>query len=68
MITKYSHYNKQIIMAQICSYKVLFTKDLRSGVEQFLALIEELEVHTSDIIVVSYFLLFHLFVIQMFNL
>lgn len=37
---KYNGHNKYTIMAQICSYTILFTNNLRSGVEQFITLIE----------------------------
>jgi len=42
LIAKYTgHNNKWTIMAQICSYTILFLNNLRSGIEQFIMLIEQ---------------------------
>lgn len=41
LISKYDGLNKSKIIAQLCSYTILFTKDLRSGVEEFMKLIEQ---------------------------
>lgn len=60
MVTKYNGYNRLKIMAQICSYTILFTNNLRNGVEQLLLLIDEAELHTNDFIIVSYFKLFYI--------
>jgi len=54
MVPKYNGCNRLKIMAQICSYNILFTNDLRTSVEQFLALIEEPEIVSSDFIIVSH--------------
>lgn len=63
MIPKYDGCNRLKIMAQICSYNILFTNDLRTSVEQFLALIKESEVLTSDFIIVSNTYFYFFFII-----
>lgn len=42
-------------MAQICSYTILFTNDLKTGVKHFMKLIEQPGVVDSDLITVSIF-------------
>lgn len=54
LIPKYNEYDRWKIIAQICSYTILFTKNLRASAEQFLVLIEEFNISSSDLIV-SYF-------------
>ncbi|XP_001944436.2 uncharacterized protein LOC100160066 [Acyrthosiphon pisum] len=41
LISKYDGLDKSKIMAQLCSYIILFTNNLRSGVEEFIKLIEQ---------------------------
>lgn len=53
MIVKFSGFDKTKIMAQICSYTILFTNDLRTGVEQFMMLIEQPGIVNSKLITVS---------------
>lgn len=55
MVNKYNGYSRLKIMAQICSYTILFTNNLKNGVKQLLLLIEEAELHSDDFIIVSYF-------------
>ncbi|XP_026806570.1 uncharacterized protein LOC113549459 [Rhopalosiphum maidis] len=40
LISKYNGLDKSKIIAQLCSYIILFTNNLRSGVEEFIKLIE----------------------------
>lgn len=61
MVPKYNGCNRLKIMAQICSYNILFTNDMRTSVEQFLALIEEPEIVFSDCVIVSHTYLIFLF-------
>jgi len=56
LLSKYDGIDKSKIMAQLCSYSILFKNDLRSGIEQFIKLIEQSEIVTHDIITVSIFL------------
>lgn len=53
MVNKYNGYNRLKIMAQICSYTILFTNNLKNGVKQLLLLIEEAELYSNDFIIVS---------------
>lgn len=55
MVNKYNGHNRLKIMAQICSYTILFTNNLKNGVKQLLLLIEEAKLHSNDFIIVSYF-------------
>lgn len=50
LLPKYNKNCKREIMAQICSYTLLFTKNFRAGVEQFLVLIGDQTVFTSDLV------------------
>jgi len=56
LLSKYDGLDKSKIMAQLCSYAILFKNDLRSGIEQFIKLIEHSEIVNNDIITVSIFL------------
>jgi len=51
LFPKYNENGKWKIMAQMCSYTILFTNNFRAGVEQFLALIGEPTVSASNLIV-----------------
>lgn len=42
-------------MAEICSYTLLFTNNLKAGIEQFVKLIEHPEIVNTDLITVSIF-------------
>lgn len=55
LFPKYNENDRWEIMAQICSYTILFTNNLRAGVEQFLALIGEPTISASDLVIVSFF-------------
>jgi hypothetical protein len=50
LLTKYDGLDKSKILAQLCSYTILFKNNLRSGVEQFIQLIEQSEIVSNDII------------------
>jgi len=54
LLPKYNKNGKWEIMAQICSYTILFTNKFRAGVEHFLFLIGEPTVSTSDLVIVSF--------------
>lgn len=54
LLDKFDGLDKLKIMAQICSYTVLFTKNLKAGVEQFVQLIEHPEIVNNDLIKVSF--------------
>ncbi|XP_060853539.1 uncharacterized protein LOC132931653 [Rhopalosiphum padi] len=51
LLPKYNKNGKWEIMAQICSYTILFTNKFRAGVEHFLFLIGEPTVSTSDLVI-----------------
>ena len=53
LFPKYNENGKCEIMAQICSYTLLFTNNFRAGVEQFLVLIGESTISTRDLVIVS---------------
>lgn len=53
LVAKLSGFDKIKIMAQICSYTILFTNNLKTGVEQFMTLIEQPGIVNSDLIIVS---------------
>lgn len=53
LIANYNGHDKLKIMAQICSYTILFKKNLRAGVEQFISLIEQPGISTDHLITVS---------------
>jgi len=55
LFSKYNENDKWKIIAQICSYTILFTNNFRTGVEQFLELIGEPTISTSDLVTVSFF-------------
>lgn len=52
LISKYDGFDKLKIIAQLCSYTVLFTSNLRSGVEEFIKLIEQPGIANNFIITV----------------
>jgi len=56
LISKYNGLDKSKIIAQLCSYLILFTNNLKSGVEEFIKLIETPGMANKDIITVSIFL------------
>lgn len=58
LASKYDGLDKSKIIAQLCSYTILFTKNLRTGVEQFIRLIEQPGITNHDIITVSIFFKF----------
>ncbi|KAL4131160.1 hypothetical protein QTP88_008504 [Uroleucon formosanum] len=51
LLSKYDGIDKLKIMAQLCSYTILLENNLRSGVEQFIKLIEQSEIINNDIII-----------------
>lgn len=55
LASNYRGYLKCAIMAEICSYTLLFTNNLRTGVEKFITLIEQPEIVNSSLITVSIF-------------
>lgn len=54
LVSKYKH-DKWKIMAQICSYTILFSNNFRASIEQFLLLIKEPGISTSELMVIFYF-------------
>lgn len=50
---KYNGHNRLNILAQICSYTILFKNNFKAGVEQFLVFIEEPTISNKDLIIVS---------------
>jgi len=56
LIPKYDGLDKSKIMAQLCSYKILFTDNLKSGVEEFIKLIEQPGIANNFIITVRMFI------------
>lgn len=52
-MVKFDGFDKTKIMAQICSYTILFTKNLKTGVEQFMTVIEQPGIVNSDLVTVS---------------
>jgi len=52
ILPKYNENGKWKIMAQMCSYTILFTNNLRSGVEEFIKLIEQPGIANNFIITV----------------
>lgn len=53
LVSKYKH-DRWKIMAQICSYTILFTNNFRAGIEQFLLLIKEPGISASELMVIFY--------------
>jgi hypothetical protein len=53
MLNESNGRDKVIIMAQICSYTILFANNLRAGVEQFMVLLEEPKINNDHLIIVS---------------
>ncbi|KAL4120061.1 hypothetical protein QTP88_012804 [Uroleucon formosanum] len=51
LFSKYNQNGKLKIMAEMCSYTILFTNNFRAGVEQFLALIGEPTIAASDLVI-----------------
>lgn len=56
LILKYNGHEKCKILAQMCSYSILFANNLRAGVEHFMSLIEQPGIVNNYIITVSIFL------------
>ncbi|XP_025197328.1 uncharacterized protein LOC112596064 [Melanaphis sacchari] len=54
LIPKYDGLDKSKIVAQLCSYLILFTNNLRSGVEEFIKLIETPGIANNYIITVIF--------------
>lgn len=52
LVANYNGHDKWKIMAQICSYTILFKKNLRASVEQFIQLIEQPGMSTDHLITV----------------
>lgn len=50
LLSKYDGLDKSKIMAQLCSYTILFKNNLKFGVEQFIKLIEQSGIASNDII------------------
>jgi len=59
LIRKYREHHRWKIMAEICSYSILFKNNLRDGVKQFLVLIEDFNISANELIVVSCLFLFN---------
>lgn len=55
LVAKYNGFDRIKVMAQICSYTILFTSNLKAGVEQFMKLIEQPGIVNNDLITVSIF-------------
>lgn len=55
LLSKYNGQDKQKILAQICSYTILFKRDLKTCVAQFLELIEQKDIPNSYLITVNIF-------------
>lgn len=53
LASKYNDRDRWKILAQICSYTILFTHNFRAGVEQFLELLEESDISSSDLVTVN---------------
>lgn len=56
LVPKYNQHYRWKVIAEICSYVILFTNNLRFGVELLLMLIEEPEMSINDLIIVSFIL------------
>lgn len=54
LVPKCNQQDRWKVLAQICSYSILFTNNLRFGVELFLMFIEESDISISDLIIVSF--------------
>lgn len=52
LVDYYNGHDKWKIMAQICSYTILFKNDLKAGVEYFIPLIEQSGMSTDHLITV----------------
>lgn len=50
---KYNEFEKQKILAQICSYTILFKNELKVGVQHFMTLIKQPSMINSNLIKVS---------------
>lgn len=55
LISKYDGLDKSKIIAQLCSYSILFSNNLRFGVEEFIKLIEIPGISNNYIITVNIF-------------
>lgn len=53
MLDKFNGRDKVKIIAQICSYTILFANNLRAGVEHFMMLLEEPRIINDNLIIVS---------------
>lgn len=55
LLDKFDEHNKWKIIAQICSYSIIFvgSSNLLNGVEQFMMLIQDRDIANSDIVTVS---------------
>lgn len=53
LVLKYNGHDRCKILAQICSYTILFTNNLKYGIERFMTLIEHPEIAKDDLILVS---------------
>ncbi|XP_026818295.1 uncharacterized protein LOC113557156 isoform X2 [Rhopalosiphum maidis] len=50
LVSKYDGLEQSIVIAQLCSYTILFTDNLKFGIEQFIKLIEQPGIANNDII------------------
>jgi len=55
LISKYDGLEQSQIIAQLCSYLILFTNNLKLGIDQFIKLIEQPGIANNAIITVSNF-------------
>jgi hypothetical protein len=55
LLDKFDGYEKLKIIAEICSYTILFKNNLKAGIEQFVKLIEHPDIVNNDLITVSIF-------------
>lgn len=52
LVSKYDGLEQSIVIAQLCSYIILFTDNLKFGIEQFIKLIEQPGIANNNIITV----------------
>jgi len=55
LVSKYDGLEQSKILAQLCSYLILFTNNLKLGIDQFIKLIEQPGIANNAIITVSNF-------------
>lgn len=55
LVSKYDGFEQSKIIAQLCSYLILFTNNLKLGIDQFIKLIEQPGIANNAIITVSNF-------------